>query len=253
MAWDPATILEQENNEGAYRQLLVQGALAVLLPTEDLENACLRTLVADIFGEMLLGNGIGGKGSQSWLLWEGITKMAEYVKRRTRGKERVDVNESTKGRLEHFGLLSTTPVGETTSSSGGTSVYIGRAISEIVWRVVYFAFVALTTMRFMVVALVTSSSLPPRSPTINPSSRKSSYSEKDQPPSDHSKMSSLPPQQRPLPPKQPILRMKSWSCISHLLELDARMPWLSGFLSFLQWIAISGPGKVGDTDGTLDK
>lgn len=226
----------------------------MLLPTEDLENACLRTLVADIFGEMVLGNGIGAKGSQSWLLWEGITKMAEYVKRRVRGTEKgVEVNEPTKGRLEQFGLLSTALVEHTTSPSGRTSVDIGRAISEIIWRVVYFAFIALTTMRFIAVALVTSSSLPPRSPTIYPSSRKSSYSEKDQTPSDHSKMSSLPPQQRPPPPKQPILRMKSWSCISHLLELDARMPWLSGFLSFLQWIAITGPGKVGNTDGTLDK
>ncbi|KAI9720803.1 MAG: hypothetical protein M1812_002642 [Candelaria pacifica] len=252
--WDSVAILEQENNETAYRQMLVQSALAALLPTEDLENACLRTLVAEIVGEMVLGNGIGGKGSQGWLLWEGITKMAEYVKRRMGRTDGVlESHEPTKSRLEQFGLLSTTPVNDITRSSGRTSIDIRPAISEIVWRVVYFAFVAFAVLRFIVVALVTSSSLPPRSPTIYPPTRNSSDSEEGQPPSNHPKMSSSPPLQRPHPPNQPILSMESWACISHLLELDARMPWLSGFFSFLQWMAIAGPGKVGDTDGTLDK
>ncbi|KAI9747545.1 MAG: hypothetical protein M1835_002039, partial [Candelina submexicana] len=251
---DPTTMLEQETNEIAYRQLLVQGALAVLLPTEDLENACLRTLIVEVIGELVLGNGIGGKGSQSWLIWEGIRKMAEYVHRRMgRTEKGLEVNEPTKSRLEHFGLLSATPTDDITRPSSRTSIYIGPAVSKIAWRVVHFAFVAFVTLRFIVVALVTSSSLPPRSPTTCPPSRKSSYSEKDQPPSDHSGEPFIRPQQRPLPSKQPILSMKSWSCISHLLELDSRMPWLSGFLSFVQWMAIAGPGKVGNTDGTLDK
>ncbi|KAI9703639.1 MAG: hypothetical protein M1836_007409 [Candelina mexicana] len=251
---DPAAVLEQETNEIAYRQLLVQGALAVLLPTEDLENACLRTLIVEVIGETVVGNGIGGKGSQSWLIWEGIRKMGEYVHRRLGRTERgFEVNEPTKSRLEHFGLLSTTPMDDITRPNSRTSIHIGSAVSKIAWRVVYLAFVAFVTLRFIVVALVTSSSLPPRSLKTCPPSRKSSYSEKDQPPSDHSGEPFIRPQQRPLQSKQPILSMKSWSCISHLLELDSRMPWLSGFLSFVQWMAITGPGKVGNTNGTLDK
>ncbi|KAI9864950.1 MAG: hypothetical protein M1830_006072, partial [Pleopsidium flavum] len=57
----PSTVNELQQNEAAYCQLLVQGVLAVLLPPEDLENACLRTLVTDILGELILRNGIGGK------------------------------------------------------------------------------------------------------------------------------------------------------------------------------------------------
>src|SRR5216117_635801 len=44
----PDAATEQQKNEAAYRRLLVQGVLAVLLPTEDLENGCLRTLVREI-------------------------------------------------------------------------------------------------------------------------------------------------------------------------------------------------------------
>lgn len=52
---------------------------------------------------------------------------------------------------------------------------------------------------------------------------------------------------------RPILSMNLWSCVSHLLELDARMPWLSGLLSLLHWATLVGPGEVGNTDGTLDR
>ncbi|KAK5048842.1 hypothetical protein LTR16_010999, partial [Cryomyces antarcticus] len=58
---DPATVLEQQQNEAAWRRLLVEGILAVLLPTEDLENGCLRTLVTEVLSEMVIGNGIAGK------------------------------------------------------------------------------------------------------------------------------------------------------------------------------------------------
>ena len=56
-----------------------------------------------------------------------------------------------------------------------------------------------------------------------------------------------------VPLKQPIIMMKLWSCVSNLLDLDVRMPWLSGAVSMLQWGAITGPGEVGNTDGMLDK
>ncbi len=55
------------------------------------------------------------------------------------------------------------------------------------------------------------------------------------------------------PDKRPILGMSVWSCLSALLELDRRTPWLSGFLSLAQVGAVSGPAKVGDTDGPVDR
>jgi hypothetical protein len=53
--------------------------------------------------------------------------------------------------------------------------------------------------------------------------------------------------------KRPMVSMKLWSCASQLVELDMRMPWLSGFASLLRWLALAGPGRVGDTDGALDR
>ena len=55
------------------------------------------------------------------------------------------------------------------------------------------------------------------------------------------------------PLKQPIIKMKLWSCFSSLLDLDVRMPWLRGAVLMLQWGAITGPGEVGNTNGMLDK
>ncbi len=103
----PLTVAEQSEHETQYRQLLVQSALAVLLPTEDLENACLRTLVADVLAESILGNAIGGKSSEGYFIWETITKIVTLVKTRIQpkvtGKE---IEVDTRSRLEKFGLLS---------------------------------------------------------------------------------------------------------------------------------------------------
>jgi hypothetical protein len=55
------------------------------------------------------------------------------------------------------------------------------------------------------------------------------------------------------PSKRPIIKMKLWSCVSSLFDLDFRMPWLYGTISMLQWGALAGPGKLGNTDGMLDK
>jgi len=53
--------------------------------------------------------------------------------------------------------------------------------------------------------------------------------------------------------KQPILKMKIWSCIGSLLDVEVRMPWLSASLSMLQWAALTGPGLLGNADGMIDK
>ena len=53
--------------------------------------------------------------------------------------------------------------------------------------------------------------------------------------------------------KQPIVKMKIWSCAANLLDLDARMPWLSATFSFAQHVALTGSGTLGNTDGMIDK
>jgi hypothetical protein len=52
---------------------------------------------------------------------------------------------------------------------------------------------------------------------------------------------------------RPILSMSVWTMVGRVLDLDIRMPWLSGLLSLAHHVAMYGPGKVGDTDGALDR
>lgn len=235
---------QQMENESAYRQLLVQGILALLLPTEDLENDCLTTLVAQIFSEMILGDGIGGKASEPWLLWEGITKIAEVIQTHMpKSKAQVRVERSNSD------LTNSNPWDLT---GGKTKSWkIGRSIHKTFWLVLQYAFIAFTAVRFFILTLATASSLPSRiSPTNKITGSPVANSHMDILDSTNAETSS---RTRQVSSKQPILQMKIWSCASHLLDLDARMPWLSATISFLQWTAFTGPGEIGNTDGMVDK
>jgi hypothetical protein len=247
--------VEQRENESAWRQLLVQGVLAVLLPTEDLENGCLRTLVAEIFAEMILGNGISGKACEGWLLWEGITRVAEVLQDGAKEKDPQsgdESNEQSLSRLERFGLLPQ----PTDEQSGSTESLLSNrrhesapmTISTVFWMVVQYAFLASTAMRAVIVGVAISFSLPPRSVT----------GASGQSPVEGGRQSKLPQPDYPalrrtLASKQPIVSMKLWSCASRLVGLNSRMPWLSGLISMLHWGVLSGPGRVGDTEGVLDR
>lgn len=252
----PSSIVEQRENESAWRQLLVQGVLAVLLPTEDLENSCLRALVAEIFAEMILGNGISGRACEGWLLWEGITRIAEVLQdgaKEEAPQSKGGAPEQSLSRLERYGLLSPREDGQSGSAKpqlpgeqrhGSATV----TVSGMFWAVVQYAFLACTAMRAVIVGLATSSSLPPRSVT----------GASDQSPVEGNRQSQLPHAAQPaarrlMASKRPIVSMKLWSCASRLVELDLRMPWLSGLISMLHWIVLAGPGKVGDTGGLLDR
>jgi len=236
-------VLEQQKNETAYRQLLAQGALAVLLPTEDLENGCLRTLVSEVFGELILGSGIGGKACEGWLLWEGIAKTLEDLQARISKKALDDEQRDTRSQLERYGLLSSKE--DTDKASTGRRP---SPIADMLWNILQYAFLAFTALRILIVALATSPSLPRRAAMVNLQAQPPIASG-DQAPKVGPSASG---RARPLA-KQPILSMQIWPCFSHLLDLDVRMPWLAGLLSLLQWGALAGPGRVGDTNGALDR
>ena len=234
----------QVDNEAAYRQLLIQGVLAVLLPTEDLENDCLTALVGQIFSEMILGGGIGGKACEPWLLWEGITKIAEVIQAhlpKSKAQVRVERSNSDLGNSMPLDI------------SGGRTKHweIGQSIQKSFWLVVQYAFLAFNAVRFVIITLVTSSTLPSR---IAPAMKVTGSAHSK----DHMEPPEFPNTNDPskgqtLPLKQPIVKMKIWSCVSSLLDLGARMPWLSATISMLQWGAINGPGEVGNTDRIIDK
>jgi hypothetical protein len=236
-------VQSQIDNEAAYRQLLVQGVLAVLLPTEDLESDCLTTLVGQIFSEMILGDGIGGKASEPWLLWEGITKIVDVIQTKLpKSKAQVRLDRSNSDVINSIPLDIT---GRGTKTWG-----IRRSIQKSFWLVLQYVFLVFTASRFIIIAMATSSSLPSRiAPTRKMTG--SAKSKDDMEPPKETNVNTTTEDHPPL--KQPILKMKIWSCASSLLDLDGRMPWLSATMSMLQWGAITGPGHVGTTDGMIDK
>lgn len=230
----------------------------MLLPTEDLENGCLRALVAEIFAEMILGNGISGKACEGWLLWEGITRIAEVLQHP--GPEEKDSQphddddpEQSLSRLERYGLLGP-PVAD---QDGCTPFPLDKSqrhqnvpmnASGIFWMVMQYVFLAGTALRAAVVIIATSSSLPLRS-AVAASVQPAAEAGHQPSPLDSGDQA----ERQLLTSKRPIISMKLWSCASQLVELQTRMPWLSGFISMLQWGALEGPGKVGNIDGILDR
>lgn len=210
---DEDTLSLQQGNEAIYRQLLVQGVLTILLPTEDLENPCLTSLVEQIFSELIIGNVIAGKASQPWVLYEGICIVGKMLE----------------DREKHKGEGTTKP-----QEDEAAKVPRGTVHGFFLFLINIGIFFA-TSIRLLVSAFTVPSSLPPR---FMPLSHKENA--KGEPEVNDS-------------PKVAVLAFGWWSCVSNLIELPSRMPWLSGFLSLMQYGAMSGPGQVGALDGAVDR
>lgn len=231
------SITQQSKNEVDYRQLLVQGALAILLPTEDLDNACLRTLVADAVADTILGKSIGGRVCNGWFVWTSITKLLDEVKApskpRTTGKE---IEVDTRSRLEKFGLLSERGDDTRPATNGRRST-----LSEIFWRVLQYGYLTVISLQFVVVGLFTASWEP----------RRSCWSKQT--------AVDAPLAQTTVAPAvtlRPLLDFKIFSLVSTMLDLSFRMPWLSGSLALMQHHLIQSPLtllRVGAVDGLLDQ
>jgi hypothetical protein len=264
-ASDGSSTVEQERNEQAWRQLLVQGVLAVLLPTEDVQNGCLRALVGEILAEMIVGKVLSNRLCEGWALWEIITHAIEAFQDRGsetgKGTERgshkegnASVRSTTANQLEQFGLLHRplpakaaaaaavverqARAGSATGRRAGTA-----ALASTFWLVVKSGIVLVTAVRAVVWALMTMSSgnLPCRgTPTTTTKPWAAMEAGGRQQPG------------RPATPR-PIVSMALWSTVANIVELSARMPWLAGLLSLAQLSMVAGPGRVGDTDGLLDR
>ncbi|KAI9869947.1 MAG: hypothetical protein M1830_004897, partial [Pleopsidium flavum] len=221
----------------------------------DLENACLRTLVTDILGELILRNGIGGKASEGWFIWESITKIVEKVKARLEANAKEEeVEIDGRSRLEKFGLLSTNE--DAKNIMAGRRLTIPMSVSNIFWRILQYGYLAFIAMRFVILGLYTASSLPSRSSSsssssANPSSQatmSSPIAKRPEAPMTMTMTMTVSPQRS----KRPMLTMRIWSLASHLVDLDSQMPWLTASLSLLQYHLLTGIGRVAATDGLLD-
>lgn len=230
----PSTVTEQSEHEAQYRQLLVQSALAILLPTEDLDNACLRTLVADVVAESIIGNAIGSKLSEGYFIWGSITKVIELVKARMAPKTTgQDVEVDTRSRLERYGLLSERGDEAVKPPTDGHR----STFSTLFWRLLQYTYLIIIAVRFLVQGLIAASSQPRRSSAMSsliaPSPIAKSFQVRKRP--------------------RPLVKFKIFSLISSILDVPLRTPWLSGSLSLLQHHLLGGPLSVGATDGIIDQ
>ncbi|KAJ5183466.1 hypothetical protein N7492_001082 [Penicillium capsulatum] len=235
---DPDTITAQAENEAVYRRLLASGILAVLLPTEDLENSSLRAIVSDVLADLILGKEVAGRMCEEWFIWETITKLADRVKRPQFPSTQHSTNESSLSRLERFGLLSV----EDKAASPQLPAQ-SRSMTWI-WNVLQTIYVGYLALCFIATGLVrVASNRRPASshgagvsfPAATPSSKVSLESSDG------------------VTGKRPVLDYRFSSMVSQLLGIPQRMPWLSGCLSLGQHLVLAGPGRLGDTDGVLDR
>ncbi|KAK4123778.1 hypothetical protein N657DRAFT_645374 [Parathielavia appendiculata] len=224
---DPESIAVQAENEAAYRQLLVYSSLAILLPTEDLQNSCLTALVGQIFSELILGNALANRLSEPWLIWELLIIASRMAGRPNSIDEEHSLGQSSNGSQDN-----------------------GKRFSAhtLFWTTMQWCFLAISSIRATFAVLMASVSLPPRSShgtSIKDATRQN--------PSQGPALRIRPSNADPQPSKTPSLAFRCWSAVSNLAELDIRMPWLHGALSLLQWLAIMGPGRIAAFDGKLDR
>ena len=224
---DPESVAAQAENEAAYRQLLVYSVLAILLPTEDLENGCLTTLVGQIFSELIIRNAVANRLSEPWLVWELLIIASRTAgRRKTAGADdclRPSRNAPRNGRW-------------------------GFSVQALFWTILQWCFLAVSFIRTAFTVLMMSGSLPRR--TSHSASSKGIAGHETSQASTRPTSSS---KADPAPSKTPVVAFRCWSAASNLVEMDTRMPWLCGALSMLQWIAVMGPGRIAGVDGKLDR
>ncbi|CAI4218348.1 unnamed protein product [Parascedosporium putredinis] len=218
----PETLELQTENEKAYRKLLVQGVLAILLPTEDLENPCLTSLVGAILSEMIIGNVIANKASQPWLLWEGMSILARNAtEAKRRRKKRGDAKPSSASAAQGFSFQ-------------------GLLFSALHW-----VFLAYTSIRFLVTTIATASSFPRRTSRITGEKRDlTSQDTTDDTNADSAEVDQV---------RAPFVGFRIWTCIGNLIELQSRMPWSAGALALFQLGLLEGPWRIGDVDRIMDR
>lgn len=260
---------KQDANEQAWRQLLAQNVLAVLLPIEDLQNGCLRALVEQILAEMIVGNVISSRLCESWALWDLITNAIETIRARgdtdsAKGKTSKSKKKSDKvpdgkndtpsksgiHRLEQYGLLNAPIQPESQLQTANVTriskrINYTRKISALkysFWTLLHYGFFVIMAGRAVVMYLLSSTNFCSRgsfnvSKTGVPSPAEAESTARN----------ALPKSVRP------IIDMTAWKTLANLVELPVRMPWLSGLLSLVQWTAITGPGSAGKANGRVDR
>lgn len=239
-ALDPKASAEvQKQAETAHRQLLVQGALAVLLPTEDLQNSCLRVLVSDIIADLILGRAIEEKLCHGWFLHGVVSKVVAIITLRRQPKvSGAAIQADARSRLEDFGLLSAKSADEKDHSPDSRQ----SPFAAWFWRLLQWGYLTFLCFRFMALGLMHARQRPPRA-----SVRTTTSAAKQRPLAG----AQLPGRDDQSP--RPVLGYRLFASISTMLNASRRMPWLTGALSFWQYCLTCTTGRGGDVNTALDK
>lgn len=223
---DAETAAAQKANEAVYRKLLVQGMLALLLPSDDLQNPCLTALVGEIVSETIIGGLVASKLAQPWMLWEILAIVANTLTgKKKKAPAAADASASTapkareRSRKPRKPEQPPIPVPPARPSRWS---FQGLIVLLVQWGVTVY-----TTIRGAVQAVAQARKLPSRS---RQQTRARGGGE-----------------------KAPVAAFRLFSCVGALVELDERMPWLSGSLAMAQWALLKGPWRVGAVDGVLDR
>ena len=250
MALDPApssaeAASEQRDSEVAWCLLLINRLLPLLLPPEDLQNPCLEVLVSEIFSELIFHNGICGKACEPWLLWDGITKLLRAL--RPHGAVQERTSDSSTDRLDDYRRSGDTPA----SARPRGYEWLRQRFDVVVcafWAVIQLIMMLWLFMRSASLAIMHASSIQARAlrplQSIGGSTGKPAASSPrlDKTHGIHTSIET-----------RPIIAMHVWGCMSELLMLRKRAPWLSGMLSLLRHLALYGPGQICCTNSRLDR
>ena len=239
-AHDSSTSQLQDQNERAYRQLLVQGSLAILLPIEDLQNGPLRVLVGDIIADLIVGQALAGKVCEGWFLHDALYKvtaiLAEKVHPKTKGTE---LRDDAKDRLENFGLLSS----HSETRHFHSSPEDQSKNAAWFWRILQYGYFVYLFLRYVLKELQRVRQRPKRQPVARISTSSPVLSEKDD-------LQTLISDDQPL---RPVLDFGIHGMISTLLKVVDRMPWLASMLIFLQHVSLVGRVRMGELNSLLDR
>ena len=210
----------QRKNEAVYRQLLAHAVLAVLLPAEALREPCLRALVADVLGDMILGTAVGGRACAPWMLWEGLARAAEgagAARRGGRGARR-RARSSRRERRE-------ADEGATDAPAQREPPPMTSRVRQLWSLVLRYVLVVGAALRFVIEGFMAAAATTPS---------------QDGPPGLARST-------------KPVLSYAIFGLVSQLLELPGRMPWTVGALELGQHHLVSGALRVGARGGSLDK
>lgn len=237
---DPATLAQQHQHENVYRQLLAQGILTLLLPTDDLRNDCLRSMMTEVLGDIILGDFVSSKLCDAVFLFDMVRRIAESSSK-TRKPWAIDrqINVAKANRLEHFGLLA---------QESTTTRHI--QFDDLLQTIVTIGLLAFAWLRHGLNFFIWTTGLPKR--RSGPASNIEEHNKSHYLESGESQREALNSSTEFLR-TSPVMEYQLWRLLGNLVDLASRMPWLVGVAALLKHQFLYGPGRTGSIDGYFDR